>query len=623
MGWGVVGGTTGVAGLLALLLLLAAVPVSRELSRRLMIMGAIVVGWWPVTWWWAWDGPVSRTTAGLAVLAGGLAAWVAAGRGRPGEVGGVGDRARRLVPTVRATDLVVLGAGLLAAWLRWPWIAARSAEGALSALLPGWDHSAHFDITRMQRLHSVVVGQVPAPPNGDAWSYADYPQSAHSLLASLMELLTGPPGGDLRVELLAYIRALGLLDVALVVMATAGVCSLPALRRRPWWAFPAAVAVVAVLMVGPGGAVLFDGFAPYPVVLALLAVLPFLVVPAPRVVDPVRLAAVGGVLVGLAHGWTLALLLAAPAVLVLLLPAGRRRWRASRAEWVLAIGVVLATAAAGAWAFLMVSGGLGLEDMIVIEGAITPPGLRWVAATGGLAMIATVGLRARLWFRRTWGTRGSRADALRAAALVGVPVAAAVTGGVIAAVQMSGGGHLSYYFWKFAIASCVATTAVAVAAAASLLPARPVRREALVGSGVALLLVVGPGLATKGGAPGLVARGRVAGAMTHPGAEVAELLAASSTAAAPEARQVIVVGDGVIHPIQAGQWANALSGRWTDESNELLRQVPADAHDPAVMAHIAPGVLADPGTVLLVPAAVLAEVRSGVAPDLAARIQAW
>lgn len=622
LGWGAVGGATGPAGLVFLLLLLAAVPVSRELPRRLMLMGAIVVGWWPVTWWWTWGAPVSRTTAGLVVLTAGLAAWVAAARGGPGE--GVRDRARRLVPTVRATDLVVLAAGVLTAWLRWPWIAARSPEGALAALLPGWDHSAHFDITRMQRLHSVVVGQVPAAPHGDGWSYADYPQSAHSLLASLMELLVGPPGGDIRAEVLTYVRALGLLDVALVVMVTAGVCSLPALRRRPWAAATAATASIAVLL-GPGGSVLTDGFAPFPVVLALLAVLPFLVVPAPRVVDPVRLAAVGGVLVGLAHGWTLALLIAAPAVLVLMLPAGRRRWRATWARWALAVGVVVTTAAAGAWAFLMVSGGVGLGDMIVIEGAITAPGLRWVVTTGGLAVVLTVAVRARLRFRPRWGTAGSRAEALRAAALVGVPVAAAITGGVIASVQLSAGEHLSYYFWKFAIASCVATGAVAVTAAAVMLPARPIRREALLGAAAVLLLLVGPGLVAGAGVrlPGSATREVVAGAMARPGTDVAELLAAASTAAAPDARRVTLTGVAMIHPIQAGQWVNALSGRWTDESNELLRQVPANGHEPAVMAHIAPGLLADPDTVVLVPAAVLEEVRGALAPDLAARILAW
>ena len=42
---------TGWRGVILVVLLFVAVPVSVNLSRRIMIVGALVLGWLPLAWW--------------------------------------------------------------------------------------------------------------------------------------------------------------------------------------------------------------------------------------------------------------------------------------------------------------------------------------------------------------------------------------------------------------------------------------------------------------------------------------------------------------------------------------------------------------------------------------------
>src|SRR4029079_18050564 len=70
----------GAAGVVVGALLVLLVPTSRELPRRVLLAGCLLLGWSQVLWWWpvAVGGP-GRVTLGLAVLAGALAGWVGAG----------------------------------------------------------------------------------------------------------------------------------------------------------------------------------------------------------------------------------------------------------------------------------------------------------------------------------------------------------------------------------------------------------------------------------------------------------------------------------------------------------------------------------------------------------------
>lgn len=78
-----------------------AIPVSRELSRRLAIVLATCLGWAPLVW--LVDGPkgeLTRFGGVTAALCGGLVAWVATGPVR--------ERVGALVPRVRRADAVAL-----------------------------------------------------------------------------------------------------------------------------------------------------------------------------------------------------------------------------------------------------------------------------------------------------------------------------------------------------------------------------------------------------------------------------------------------------------------------------------------------------------------------------------
>ena len=77
------------------------VPTSRELPRRVLLAGCLLLGWSQVLWWWPLAvGEPGRVTLGLAVLAGALAAWVGAAE-HPGA------RARRLRPRLRPADVAL------------------------------------------------------------------------------------------------------------------------------------------------------------------------------------------------------------------------------------------------------------------------------------------------------------------------------------------------------------------------------------------------------------------------------------------------------------------------------------------------------------------------------------
>lgn len=607
------------AGLVVLLAV--ALPTSRELSRRVLLVGAVGLGWVPVLWWLP-AGP-GRATLLLAALAGVVAGYVLHAPGRAA-------RARTLVPRVRAVDALPALAAGAAAVVVLPWLTVTDPGSALSLLMSGWDHSAHYDMVRMQRLHGAPVGQLGAAPLGDTWSYAGYPQGFHSLAATVMELVAGTGTGSAAAEVRLYAATLGVLVVALVVVLAAGLVALPRLRRRPLLAAPAVVLVVAAVLLGPGGRVLGDGFPNFLLAVVLLACLPLLVVPADVVPDPLRLAAVGGALVGIAHGWLLLLVMALPAVLVLLLPLRRRRFRAGPGRMALSCAVVVGTGAAVAVAVLMVAS-QPVSAVLVIPGAISEPRLRTVAGAVLLAVATSVAL--------AWRSRAAlprRPDVLRVVALGSVPSVGLAAAGAIAVLQVRAGAGLGYYFWKFAIALAVVAVVVAVVGGAWLVPDRVAPRSrggwAVVGSALACVVASQAfGLAVPVGpqarwAPGLVCRGELVAAAASPSPVAPVLWSAADGGLAPDQRHVLltVPADVATHPVIAGQWYNAVTGRWTDEANEALKALFGPLETPQDVAAVATAVLqADADTVVILDPGRLETTRSLVGPDLADRILAW
>lgn len=617
------GALDGVVGLVGGAILALAIPTSRELSRRILLTGCLVLGWVPVLWWWDLPvGSIGRVTLLLALGAGGLIGWVVAG---PRPV----SRLRGLLPRVGWADVLPAGALLVGAAMLSPWLRLRSGESALSVLMTGWDHSAHYDMTAMIREHGAVVWSIAGPPGGGAWSYATYPQGYHALTAAVMELGGSPTVGTPVEEVLAYGRSLGLVALLAVVVVVAGIAAVPTLRRRPLVGAIAAGVVTAALLWGPAGLVLADGFPNFFLACALLAAVPLVAVPIARWPAPVPLVALAGALVGIAHSWALLLTMALPMALVILLPWRRRRAAVSRGRWAISGGVAL-VALAAALAALRVIRVQPLADIVVLGSADSALG---VGAPVGVLGVCVAGVLLLAWrAARPWPSATTRTVWV----VVG-PVAGAAFAAWMAAVQLRQGG-LGYYFWKYAIALEVLALVVGSLAVTTLIARTPYLRRPVpvVGLAAGVLVVVAvafgaphpavPGALGLRDSNGLVARNRIASASGDITPEAARLLeAAATTRARGEPSVYLPIGLQTPHsPAVVSQWQAALSGRWTDALNAPMGMlVDQDMSAAGASALVRRILLAYPDVTVLVPPSVVEDVRSGIGEQLSRRVQTW
>ncbi len=613
----------GVPALVLAAVATLAVPVSREASRRVLLTGCIVLGWLPLTWWFAWPGQLGRAGVLLALLVAALVGWVAAGPDRR-------RRAALLVPRFRGVDVLPVLAALAAGWVVWPWLSVPTGGKALSLLLQGWDHSAHFDIVRLMREHGTVVSAIGSAPLGDTWSYGAYPQGFHAVAASLMELVAGPGAGPAADEVLTYARTLALMSVAGTALLAAGVVALPFVRRRPFAAVPAVCLVVGGFLLGPMGWVLHDGFPNFALATVLLASVPLIVLSLAQWPPTLHLVAIGGALVGIAHGWVPLLVMGLPAAVLLLVPWPRRgRVHGPRLR-VLDLVVVVATALGIGVAVSMVAN-QPVTEVLTIAGAVTPLPA-WLLV--GPALLATVGCLAAVWPLRPWRPwRQRSARTLRVVAAAVVPLAGLAGAVLIAAVQLRAGGELGYYFRKFAMAMALASIVLVAVAAVWAVPERPSwsRRPRRVWAVSALATLVAsqaygltlPDGVLPGTSPALGMRERMSVAAATESALAADLWAAADARLAPDRRHVYLAAAGA-NSASAGQWYNAVAARWTDQSNELLRVLLGPAQTPDERAAIATQVLrADAEAVVIVPPAERAGLSALVGPDLAPRIVSW
>lgn len=613
----------GAPALVLTVLAVLAVPTSREASRRVLLAGCTVLGWFPLTWWFAWPGDLGRSGVLLAALVGALAGWVAAGPG-------LRRRAALLVPRVRFVDALPALAALAAVVVVWPWLRVSSGGNALSLLLQGWDHSAHYDIVAMMRQHGAVVSAAGAAPLGDTWSYGAYPQGFHAVAAGVMELLGGPVPGTAAAEVLLYARTLGLLAVAGTTLLAAGVASLPFVRRRPFAAVPAVALVVGGFLLGPMGWVLHDGFPNFALATVLLACVPLVVLSVAQWPPTTYLVAIGGALVGVAHGWVPLLVMALPAAAVLLVPWPRRGRVHGRRLRVVDLAVIALTAVGGVVAVAMVAR-QPVTEVLTIAGAVTPLPL-WLLV--GPALLAALGCLAAAWPLRPLRPRRTRPPrTLRMVATAVVPLAGIAGAMLIAAVQLRAGGELGYYFRKFAMAMALLSIVLIAVAAVWAVPGRAswVRRPrtAWAVSAVATLIATQaygftvPGDAVPGASPALRLRAETVAAAATPPALAEDLWAAADAGLAPDRRHVFLAPPGS-NAASAGQWYNAVAGRWTDQSNELLRLLLGPAGTAQERAAIATQVLtADPDAVVIVRPQERAELGGLVGPDLAPRVVSW
>jgi hypothetical protein len=601
------------AGLLFLL-----VPTSRELSRRVLYTGAIMLGWLPVLWWIEVPlGAMGRATLVLAAVAGGIATWVGVGR-RPLE------RARSLLPRVRWADAALPAVAALGVVLFQPLLVAKSAVQSLGVLMTGWDNSAHFSMVSMLRTYGVTVDALTVPPpSGGQWQFATYPEGFHALVATVEELMVGPARLDVGTELLLYGRGMAVVVLLAVLVMVAGICALPAARRRPAVALPAAVLLAAAIMLGPGSNAVNGGFANFLLACALTVVVVLVVLPMPRMFAPVPLAAGAGALVGVAAGWVLLLAVAVPAALALLVPMRRARWRSDRFRVIACVTIIvimLECVARTAAVLLRVTA----VDPLLIVGGIVAPNLGLVTAT----TISALG--ACLWA----GRRGARPVAMALAPVVGGAVAVA-----LAVAQLQASGTVTYYGYKFMTGLLIATLGIALAAALHALPHPPLNgRLARVRSGVGGIALAAAATQVFGftwvlptlpfedpiGAPGVLNQRGQQSMLDYPPQMTELARAAADVQAAAGNRLVFYLdapADGGIDPLLATQWYFALTDTWTVEGNTLATRYRLGDGSPDDVAFTARNLLlARPDALVAAPPVTAAQVRFLLEPDLANRV---
>jgi hypothetical protein len=575
--------------LVALGLAVLAVPTSRELSRRVLIAGALFLGWVPFLWWWDVQfGIVGRSGVVLAVLLGGLAAWLAAAP-RPAS------RAWSVVPRVRWTDAVA-GAGVaLATWVYLPLLRVPSGQTALSGFLRGWDNSAHFDMTEMIRRHGSLISRTAIGSAG-RWSYDDYPQGYHAATATVMEVLGGVRVGAPAAELTHYMQAMALVVIVSVATVVAGLCALPALRRRPLLALPLVMLVVATFTLGPGGMVLHNGFPNFFVACALLACLPLLVIPMTRPGPPVLLAALGGAAVGVMHNWSFLMTMGGFALVAAFFPWRRSRWPRTLREWVrlAGIGLVTLVGVGAAWGMLRQQG--SVTNLLLLAGGVTPISLSMLC----VSITVSLALSVAAWTSRAHGPQAWRGDIARTAMTGLLPAAGALVTGLVAYLQISRAGGPGYYMWKYAIALQLLTVVVIAATIPTLIrrfPAKRLRTRAVavvascaaaVGAiqfyGLPATLPTALGTSVS---PGGAARADSVALAKSPASDAGMVLAAAAANVSgsdvpyvllPFPSAPLYPAAGSTPPMMLAQWFNALTGRWTERGNNLLRYIPVPAY---------------------------------------------
>ncbi|MCL3862695.1 hypothetical protein [Actinotalea sp. K2] len=603
------GGLHGSLALGVAILLVLAVPTSRLLSRRIFLSGALVFGAIPVLWWWDLPlGPVGRATGLLAGIAGGLTTAVL-WKGRAEA----GPRIRSLVPARALVDLVPVAAAGATAWVAHGWLTVSSGATALAALLPGWDNSAHYGMVHMMRAHGTTVTGLAGAPADEQWKFVEYPQGYHAVVATVMETLSSPELSSVEDEVVTYVNAQGWVLVLVATMIAAGLCSLPALRRRPAFAVPVAVFAVVGFVVGSEGGSFVAGFANFMVAAALTACIPLLVVTMHRVLMPVHLAALGGLLVAVAHGWFLLLVVAVPAAALVLVPVERTRRATSRTTKVLCGAVVVLTAV-GMLQALQILSVLDPGEVLVIPGGILVPDL------GRVLALALGAIGACLLVSRYRGGPRTAWCAL-------VPAAGLVAAAFLGLFQLYAGGELSYYFWKLLVGVELVSAVVLALALATALPALPGRaphgrgrlRE---GAAVVVLTLAATQVFGFTG----TGQGRFRAADTAPTVAQHLIAAVGSTAGVPASRVTYLAtpGEGALHPINAQQWFLALSGRWTVEANDdtaLLVGPTGAANEPSGVLGL---LLERPGAVVVLDPDQAAVLRAqATSPEITARILSW
>jgi hypothetical protein len=409
--------------------LVVLLPTARTLTGRIALNGSLLLGWTPVLWWVRWPVAVDQAALVVAVLAGVL---VLVSLRRDLSPVPRGDR----LPRLHRIDLLVLLAGLAAVLAVRAYLVVRTPRQSLYLLIGGYDNSAHFDMFLVARRHGATIVALGAAPDGSAWSYREYPQAYHSLLAMHAQLVQNHVGSPAQ-ELVAYAHAMGAMTVFALVVLVAAVCSVPGLRSRPLVAAPVVGLVCTAYLVNPGAGLFVDGYANFLLSASAAATALVLAVAAAgqERAGVAASGAIAGLLMLTAHGWTPLAVVAAPAAWACLRggvgPRGERGRRL--VGW-----AILCVAGVGAVkAVLAVTSAVRFSQVVVATGAVRGAGPGPFFLVLGVSVLLSLRPVAR------------RPRVVTVRYLAAAPLVGALLMAVLLASQIRSIGTTSYYFVKY------------------------------------------------------------------------------------------------------------------------------------------------------------------------------
>jgi hypothetical protein len=598
------GHLTGLAGLVVAGLAALTLPTASHLSGRLLLTGTIVLGWNQVIWWTQLG--IDRVSVLLAALVGGAVAVAAH------QLLGPRDPRRSVLPTVRWVDTLPC-AVFLVGLVTVPGTFRHTRPAlALADLLPGWDNVSHFGMFAMILRHGATVPDLPPPAGGGAWEGFSYPEGFHATVATLAQLTWPHDSWGSGELLVAYWSGSALVMLAGVTVLAAGLTSLPTLRERWEVAAPLVGLLVGAYVFGLGHVLVAWGFAGFVFSCSLAGCAIFIALQWTSIRQSAVLLALGGAVVGVAHGWILLLTLLVPVALTSVLPLSRARWAAPGPRWVLAVPVAGATAYA-VWRAVAIVLSSPAHNVLALTGAIMPPS-HWGLLGLLVALVVAFFLPA---------PRAAEREVLilrpRARMLLLVLPAAILVSTYIAVIQVRAHGVVTYYFWKYLCgAELVLLVVLAAVLAARVAPARRGLRRRTAGVTVLAVSLLTIGATTVGAVMGMgsAGAGHDASQRAAPStwrALAAELVDATRDEDSDKGAGMFVVSPGPLDTMNGAQWYLALRGDWTFETQAPAEQLQGVHTTTSALADVVAQWLDDnPGSLVVPP-----EVRDAleVRPD--------
>jgi hypothetical protein len=575
--------TTGLAlAVLCLVAPLAAAPISAVVVLSLAPLGrtftgrvgAVLLIWMTASqfaYMVAWPASfpprqaVAWTLAAIAALA-----WHA--------MRGPASSLRQVLPRLGPPAVALLAFVGTVDWWFWPW--RGDATHVLDRMLLGWDNASHFG----------MVEQLRTPQVAAANSFPGYPRGYHSLVASLMELGSGPPAG-LDSELVAYSYAALVVIGASVVLLAAFVLDAPVFRRRPVLLAPAVATLVTLcLQLEDGSQVPYLGFGNFLEAAAFAGAGVLVAVRWTRREDAWRWFLLGCAAAGIVGTWPLLLAFLAPVPVAVWLarrPFERATLRrmASRAGAAVVLVALAAFAQppatqAFAAAAQAPAGPLAaLDRFLLLDGAIGTSSLAWplVFPLAGVAVplgLALYGRRSPAGLRVAW---------LWLPAAVAVGTAFAMLGYEVARV-----GSPRYYGIKVLCAATLVAGSVAVVTSAHVLDGLLSRRTPPIAVRVAVAVLTAAMLLCDGGpvrlgplpaSPGGAVRAHLASAGPEQRQRLSDAIRASCMAIAGRPGEYYLLVAGATHDdlVRANVWIITCGLDWgSPDHSPVLRELLPD-----------------------------------------------